>query len=97
MKCPTDNTVLVISERNQIEIDYCPTCRGVWLDRGELDKMIEKYQVPVQPQSIAPQVHTQYDRDDDHDDRRSRGYENDRGKYPHKKKRESILSDLFDF
>jgi len=40
MKCPTDQTVLAISERNGIEIDYCPTCRGVWLDRGELDKLI---------------------------------------------------------
>ena len=42
MKCPTDNATLVMSERNGIEIDYCPECRGVWLDRGELDKIIDR-------------------------------------------------------
>ena len=42
MQCPSDGTVLVMSERSGIEIDYCPTCRGVWLDRGELDKIIER-------------------------------------------------------
>ena len=42
MKCPLDNTTLAISTRNDIEIDYCVECRGVWLDRGELDKIIER-------------------------------------------------------
>ena len=42
MKCPTDGTTLTMSERGGIEIDYCPECRGVWLDRGELDKIIER-------------------------------------------------------
>jgi Zn-finger nucleic acid-binding protein len=42
MPCPVDGTALVMSERSGIEIDYCPTCRGVWLDRGELDKIIER-------------------------------------------------------
>ena len=42
MKCPHDQTVLQMTERQGIEIDYCPTCRGVWLDRGELDKIIER-------------------------------------------------------
>jgi len=42
MLCPTDQTVLVMSERKGVEIDYCPTCRGVWLDRGELDKIIDR-------------------------------------------------------
>lgn len=42
MNCPVDNVPLVMSERQGIEIDYCPTCRGVWLDRGELDKIIER-------------------------------------------------------
>ncbi|WP_169077623.1 zf-TFIIB domain-containing protein [Microcella alkalica] len=42
MKCPTDDSTLVMSERNGIEIDYCPQCRGVWLDRGELDKIIDR-------------------------------------------------------
>ena len=42
MRCPTDDTPLAISDRQGIEIDYCPECRGVWLDRGELDKLIER-------------------------------------------------------
>ena len=42
MKCPVDDTTLAITDRQGIEIDYCPECRGVWLDRGELDKLIER-------------------------------------------------------
>ncbi|MET0303329.1 MAG: zf-TFIIB domain-containing protein [Microbacteriaceae bacterium] len=42
MKCPSDSATLVMSERSGIEIDYCPECRGVWLDRGELDKIIDR-------------------------------------------------------
>jgi uncharacterized protein len=42
MQCPIDGTTLVMSDRNGVEIDYCPQCRGVWLDRGELDKIIER-------------------------------------------------------
>ena len=40
MQCPIDGTELVIAERTGVEIDYCPKCRGVWLDRGELDKIV---------------------------------------------------------
>jgi Zn-finger nucleic acid-binding protein len=46
MTCPVDGAVLVMSDRQGIEIDYCPTCRGVWLDRGELDKIIERSAPP---------------------------------------------------
>lgn len=42
MECPVDGTTLVISDRAGIEIDYCPKCRGIWLDRGELEKLIER-------------------------------------------------------
>jgi Zn-finger nucleic acid-binding protein len=42
MQCPVDGTTLVLSERQGVEIDYCPQCRGVWLDRGELDKLIQR-------------------------------------------------------
>jgi uncharacterized protein len=42
MQCPVDQTVLQMTDRQGVEIDYCPTCRGIWLDRGELDKIIEK-------------------------------------------------------
>ncbi|OJX34075.1 MAG: hypothetical protein BGO74_04460 [Burkholderiales bacterium 68-12] len=50
MKCPNcPAATLVITERSNIEIDYCPQCRGVWLDRGELDKLIEKAQLEYAP------------------------------------------------
>ena len=52
MACPIDGTTLVMSERQGIEIDYCPSCRGVWLDRGELDKIIERNSAAEQ--SAAP-------------------------------------------
>jgi Zn-finger nucleic acid-binding protein len=42
MTCPIDGATLIMSDRQGIEIDYCPNCRGVWLDRGELDKIIER-------------------------------------------------------
>ena len=54
MACPIDGTTLVMSERQGIEIDYCPTCRGVWLDRGELDKIIERNTAAEQPSAPPP-------------------------------------------
>ena len=57
MKCPIDGTALVIADRSGVEIDYCPTCRGVWLDRGELDKIIERsanYAPPPPPVDAEP-------------------------------------------
>ena len=72
MKCPTDGSILTMSERNGIEIDYCPTCRGVWLDRGELDKIIERSESMQQPAAPAAQAPAPaYDRyEDRRDDRR---------------------------
>ena len=54
MRCPVDNETLVMTERNGVEIDYCPKCRGVWLDRGELDKILERAGGPVA--TAAPPV-----------------------------------------
>jgi Zn-finger nucleic acid-binding protein len=59
MQCPHDQTVLQMTERQGIEIDYCPTCRGVWLDRGELDKIIERASAP--PPSKAPRSEPRQD------------------------------------
>ena len=42
MRCPTDGAELVMAERQGVEIDYCPSCRGIWLDRGELDKILDR-------------------------------------------------------
>ncbi|SIO46058.1 hypothetical protein SAMN05444722_2304 [Rhodovulum sp. ES.010] len=49
MKCPIDGTELVMTERSGVEIDYCPECRGIWLDRGELDKIVERSAAAAQP------------------------------------------------
>ena len=58
MACPVDGTTLTMSERSGIEIDYCPTCRGVWLDRGELDKIIERSEASAPPpQQQQPPQH----------------------------------------
>ena len=54
MACPIDGATLVMSERQGIEIDYCPSCRGVWLDRGELDKIIERSSAAEQPAPPPP-------------------------------------------
>ncbi|MEI6847500.1 MAG: zf-TFIIB domain-containing protein [Chlorobiaceae bacterium] len=71
MKCPACNTDLVISERQNIEIDYCPDCRGVWLDRGELDKIIERSQGGSNQKEYSrnyPQEKSHHDHhNDDHD------------------------------
>lgn len=54
MQCPVDGATLVMSDRQGVEIDYCPTCRGVWLDRGELDKIIERSAPAAAPAAAAP-------------------------------------------
>ncbi len=94
--CPTCRVNLVMSERQGIEIDYCPQCRGVWLDRGELDKIIERSEgaaapAPARPQA-APPPPPQY-REPDY---RERGYDDRYYGKPYKKKHKSFLSELFD-
>ena len=54
MKCPNDGAVLTMSERSGVEIDYCPECRGVWLDRGELDKILDRAAADTRPPAPAP-------------------------------------------
>jgi uncharacterized protein len=57
MDCPVDGTQLMMSERQGIEIDYCPKCRGVWLDRGELDKVIERSEGASDPGQSSGKEH----------------------------------------
>ena len=89
MNCPVDGTLLTMSERSGVEIDYCPQCRGVWLDRGELDKIIERSAAATPappPQPEPPHPREPYR---DYDD--GRHY----GQRPHKR-RKSFLEELFD-
>ena len=106
MRCPVCiEPELVMSERQGIEIDYCPQCRGVWLDRGELDKIIERSATLTAPRDSSAGAATQpltplppaipapdRPRRDDYD----QDYDRD-SDYRRKKKRKNFLEDLFDF
>ncbi len=93
MMCPSCHATLEIAERQGIEIDYCPRCRGVWLDRGELDKIIER-SASGRFEDERPRDQARYPddrrfdrrRDDDDDDDRRRG-----------RRRGGFLGELFDF
>ncbi|MDW8106063.1 MAG: zf-TFIIB domain-containing protein [Armatimonadota bacterium] len=99
MKCPVCQENLQIAVRSGIEIDYCPTCRGVWLDRGELDKIIERhiqetqaltrsapYAYAPEPPESRPKPYTRHDYDE---------YYEEYHKHKRRKKRD-WLEDLFD-
>jgi len=99
MDCPVcKNVNLVMSERQGIEIDYCPQCRGVWLDRGELDKIIDRSTAapPVQRAEPAPPAYPNQPPPRQEYHGSHHGHESHHGGY-HKKKKEGFLSDLFDF
>ncbi len=103
MRCPVDNETLVMADRGGVEIDYCPKCRGVWLDRGELDKIIERSAeaapaparaapAPAEPpyrQQAAPvyQPEPRSPQSYREDDRRRRDDDDDDYRQGHKKKR----------
>ena len=92
MKCPTDNVDLAMSERSGVEIDYCPKCRGVWLDRGELDKIIEKSQVST-PQQSSKQPY----REPDYPAQGYGKHDADNRQSDKRRKKEGFLGELFDF
>ncbi len=103
MKCPVCTTTdLLMTDRQGVEIDYCPQCRGVWLDRGELDKIIERF-VPAaaiqqphaapeqryrEPEYLTSHMKHGHGHDDHHDSKHGygKGY-----------KKKSLLKELFDF
>ena len=88
MNCPIDGTELLITHRQNVEIDYCPRCRGIWLDQGELDKIIEhsiEDKIPVQSGRIRSERFDENDEDAYRMDKRD------------KVRRKSFLEDLFDF
>ncbi len=88
MKCPAcESVTLMITERKGIEIDYCPQCRGVWLDRGELDKIIEKSGDEFNSRPAQSQSQSHHYPDKKYDD----------DKYYKYKKKKGLLGELFDF
>lgn len=91
MLCPICNVDLALSEKQGIEIDYCPKCRGIWLDRGELDKIIEKSadnEDDYKAKTRNSKGNNTYEDENDYK-YKSQGYS--------KHKRKSFLGDLFDF
>jgi Zn-finger nucleic acid-binding protein len=99
MTCPHCSVPLVMSERAGVEIDYCPQCRGVWLDRGELDKILERASADLAPQAqmppqapMAPQA--PYPPQGGYDPRfDQRGHD---PHYRHHKRKKSWLEEIFD-
>lgn len=103
VKCPIcTDTDLVMADRSGVEIDYCPKCRGVWLDRGELDKIIDRATSDAVPQAspapqpmaqapgqVAPPPPARWDSSD-------RYYQQGQGQ-GHPRKRKSFLKEMFDF
>ena len=110
MKCPIDSNDLVMTERQGIEVDYCPKCRGIWLDRGELDKIIERSGAVASPPSfLPPQPQTDpqpRNRQPDYDsgERNKPRYSEQHEQHyqethdpRYKKRKSSFLGELFDF
>ena len=89
MKCPIDDSVLQMTDRSGIEIDYCPQCRGVWLDRGELDKIIDR-SVGGAASAPAPAARQSQPHPQPHPQQQD-------PRYYKKKRKESFLGELFDF
>jgi hypothetical protein len=99
MKCPVCKTNdLIMSDRQGVEIDYCPECRGVWLDRGELDKIIER----SLPSTAAgsERSYRDADRSSSHDKKHGHGHDDHHDSkhgYGKSYKKKSLLKDIFDF
>ena len=102
MTCPHCSVPLVMSERAGVEIDYCPTCRGIWLDRGELDKILERAagdmapqapQAPMPPQSPMT-LQAPYPPQGGYDPRYAQPGHDPR--YRHGKRKKSWLEEIFD-
>jgi Zn-finger nucleic acid-binding protein len=104
MKCPIDDSPLSVSSREGVEIDFCPQCRGVWLDRGELDKIIDRAANALAgsvPAAAPPDDRSRHD--DRRDDRYDRPYDDRSSDRPaddrssRKRRKRSFLEDIFDF
>ena len=100
MKCPNCSDTLLMTERHEVEIDYCPSCRGVWLDKGELDKMLEYVEQKYARTENKDQQNGKHHYYDDYkgehkyDQKYDPKYDPKYNKH-HKKK--GFLGDLFDF
>lgn len=102
MNCPTcPDTMLVMADRSGVEIDYCPKCRGVWLDRGELDKIIERAAGAAAPAAAAAPAPQQAHPQQQHPQQQYPQQQYPQQQYPQQqykqKKKSSFLGEIFDF
>ena len=99
MNCPVCNETLLITNRQEVEIDYCPECRGIWLDRGELDKIIERANPQIADKPLAMNAYANiHDEDDHYNQGNLKGHEYPGyNKYAQHRKRKGFLGELFDF
>lgn len=89
MKCPNCGETLLMTDKKGVEIDYCPNCRGIWLDKGELEKIMERTSDHYSHRENYESDYRKYQYgDDDH-------YKHN--PHHHHKKKKSFLSDFFDF
>jgi Zn-finger nucleic acid-binding protein len=97
MRCPhCPDTALLMTDRQGIEIDYCPNCRGVWLDRGELDKLIERAATVMAPPQAAPQAHAPQQHAPQHPQHHPQQHHGGYQKPYYGKHKKSWLSEIFD-
>ena len=98
MPCPICRVPLVMSERQGLEIDYCPQCRGVWLDRGELDKIIQRSAQDAPSPAPAPASQSGF-LNPQHHQGQNPGYSQPYGhgqQYGHQKRKKSFIEEIFD-
>ena len=96
MKCPNDGATLTMSERSGVEIDYCPECRGVWLDRGELDKILDRASAELASSPTSTPDQRGYRQEQGYQS--GSGYQKGQSHQGHRrpKRKEHWLSELFD-
>ena len=97
LMCPNDNAQMQTLDRNGVQFDMCPTCRGVWLDRGELEKLMEGAAVPPQPAyAPPPQQSTPWGHAPQQPQYREQPRYRDDDDYRYKKKKRDSIFDIFD-
>lgn len=99
MNCPCcKNIVLMRSDKHGVEIDFCPNCRGIWLDKGELEKIIERDNLYANQNTRFEKNYDDDYSEESHHDRNYKGHNDDKYRNEHdRRKKRGFLSDLFDF
>lgn len=98
MKCPICTGIdLIMSDKQGVEIDYCPQCRGIWLDRGELDKIIERANAQTMTQSAPSYQQPDYRRNNEEKYYEKSHHDSHHNYHGYDKKKKGFLGELFDF